>query len=117
MALNLNFPDLSNVESIDLSAENNNFVSCKAVVNYCAENNTSQPLHMTRIRATEKNHSGHAINSAAVSLEWGVYIRPSDVFLKICGLGGQVDPLEIYGRNEIRGHRRPRRQTQSGVIR
>ncbi len=34
-------PDLSNVESTDLLAENNNFVGCKAVVNYRAENNTS----------------------------------------------------------------------------
>ncbi len=32
MALNLTFPDLSNVELTDLYAENNNFVGCKAVL-------------------------------------------------------------------------------------
>ncbi len=50
MALNLTFPDLSNVESTDHEAENNNFVGCKAVFNYSAENNTSrgQPASCTQ---------------------------------------------------------------------
>ncbi len=33
MARDLTFPDLSNFESTDLKAENNNFEGCKAVVN------------------------------------------------------------------------------------
>ena len=39
MARNITSPGLYNVESTVLYAENNNFVGCKAVANYSAENN------------------------------------------------------------------------------
>ena len=88
MAWNLTSPDLSNVESTDLYAENSSFVGCKAVVKNSAENNTAVPNRYNECHLSNLNGPNYMARHMKWGLTWNTWrgkshsLRESEMAIK-----------------------------------